>query len=50
LAEVIVSADYSNVYWVGGGSGAGKLTIAQRIADVQWYLAYTNTAISSNSF
>jgi len=27
-----MDTDFSNVYWIGGGSGAGKSTIAKRIA------------------
>jgi len=29
-----VSNDLSNVYWIGGGSGAGKSTITRRIAEL----------------
>jgi len=28
-----MSTEFSNVYWIGGGSGAGKSTIAQHIAE-----------------
>jgi len=42
-------AEFSNVYWIGGGSGAGKTTIARRIADVHECKIYsTDNAMGSH--
>ena len=45
-----MSTDFSNVYWIGGGSGAGKSTIAQRIADLHKCKIYsTDNAMGDHS-
>ena len=41
---------FPNVYWIGGGSGAGKSTISQRIADLHDCKIYsTDKAMGSHS-
>jgi len=45
-----MSTDFSNVYWIGGGSGAGKSTIAQRIAALYECKIYsTDNAMGNHS-
>lgn len=36
-----MSTKFSNIYWLGGGSGAGKSTIAQRLAEANGYELYS---------
>jgi len=45
-----MSTDFPKVYWIGGGSGAGKSTIAQRIADLHQCKIYsTDKAMGNHS-
>jgi len=45
-----MSTEFSNVYWIGGGSGAGKSTISKRIADLHDCKIYsTDNAMGDHS-
>jgi 2-phosphoglycerate kinase len=39
-----VSADFGHVYWLGGGSGAGKSTVARRLAEEHGLRLYDTDA------
>jgi len=43
-----MSSDFSNVFWIGGGSGAGKSTVAQRIAELYGYEVYSTDQAMGN--
>lgn len=45
-----MSTEFSNVYWIGGSSGAGKSTISKRIADLHECKIYsTDNAMGDHS-
>src|SRR5436309_2588984 len=45
-----LSAQLRHVYWIGGGSGAGKSTIARRLAEQYgWHLYATDDVMSDHA-
>lgn len=45
---MVLRARLKHVYWIGGGSGAGKSTIAQRIAAQRGLQVYATDAVMSD--
>jgi len=47
-ASPAVQEQFQHVYWIGGGSGAGKSTIARRIAAEQGFRVYTTDDVMAD--
>jgi shikimate kinase len=45
---VALPAQLSHIYWIGGGSGAGKSTIARRVAAEHGLRLYETDAMMSD--